>query len=88
MSEVPQEALDLHYNSGGFLPDVGLYRRGDMFYQGTSRSHYLLFGILFIGAVVVALLPWHTRAVVGQVKYWIAGMLLFGGLCDLVGSLV
>ena len=88
LSEIPQQALDLHYNSGGFLPDVGLYRRGDMFYQQTSKSHYWLFGIMVVGAVIVASVPWHTRAVVGELKYWIAGMLVLGGLCDVVGSLV
>lgn len=88
MSEIPQGPLDLHYNSVGFLPDVGLYRRGDMFYQDTSRSHHWLFGIMVVGAVVVALLPWHTRAVVGELKYWIAGMLVFGGLCDIAGGLI
>lgn len=77
MSEIPQEALDLNYNSGGFLPDVGLYRRGDIFYQETSRSHHWLFGIMLVGAVIVALLPWHTRAVMGGLKYWIAGILVF-----------
>jgi hypothetical protein len=88
MSEIPQEPLDLHYNSGGFLPDVGLYRHGDMFYQEISRSHRWLFGIMVICAVIVALLPWHTRAVAGELKYWIAGMLVFGGLCDVAGSLI
>jgi hypothetical protein len=88
MSEIPQEALDLHYNSGGFLPDVGLYQHGDMFYQETSKSHHWLFGIMIVGAVIVALLPWHTRAVVGELKYWIAGMLVFGGFCDVVGGLI
>jgi len=88
MSEIPQEALDLRYNSGGFLPDAGLYRRGDMFYQETSHSHRWLFGILVVVAVIVASLPWHTRAVVGELKYWIAGMLVFGGLCDIVGGLI
>lgn len=88
MSEIPQEALDLHYNSGGFLPDVGLYQRGHMFHQETSKSHYWLFGIMVVGAAIVALLPWHTRAVVGELKYWIAGMLLFGGFCDVAGSLI
>lgn len=88
MSDIPQEPLDLHYNSGGFLPDVGLYRRGDMFYQEMSRSHRWLFGMMVLSAVIVALLPWHTRAVVGEVKYWIAGMLVFGGFCDLAGSLI
>ncbi len=88
MSEIPHQPLDLRYNSRGFLPDVGLYRRGDMFYQETSRSHHWLFGIMVVGTVIVVLLPWHTRAVVGELKYWIAGMLVFGGLCDLVGGLI
>ena len=88
MSEIPQEALDLHYNSSGFLPDVGLYQRGDMFYQEMSKSHHWLFGIMVVGAVIVALLPWHTQAVVGELKYWIAGMLVFGGLCDVAGGLI
>jgi hypothetical protein len=88
MSEIPPEALDLHYNSSGFLPDVGLYQRGDMFYQETSKSHHWLFGIMVLGAVIVALLPWHTRAIVGELKYWIAGMLVFGGLCDVVGGMI
>ncbi len=88
MSEIPQQALDLGYNSSGFLPDVGLYRRGDMFYQGPSRSHHWLFGIVVVAAVVVALLPWQTRAVVGELKYWIAGMFVFGGLCDMLGTFI
>jgi hypothetical protein len=88
MSEIPQEPLDLHHNSGGFLPDVGLYRRGDMYYQETSRSHRWLFAMMVVGAVIVALLPWHTRAVVGELKYWIAGMLVFGALCDIAGGLI
>lgn len=88
MSEIPHEALDLHYNSGGFLPDIGLYRRGDMFCHGPSRSHFWLLGVMLVGALVVALLPWHTTAVVGELKYWIAGMFLFGGLCDIVFHLI
>ncbi len=87
-SDIPREALDLHYNSGGFLPDVGLYRRGDTFCQGPSRSHWWLLGIMLVGALVVALLPWHTKAVVGELKYWIAGMFVLGGLCDIIFSLI
>ncbi|MGA2864949.1 MAG: hypothetical protein ABSF95_10745 [Verrucomicrobiota bacterium] len=88
VSEVPHEALDLHYNSGGFLPDIGLYRHGDMFHHGPSRSHFWLLGVMLVGTVVVALLPWHTKAAVGELKYWIAGMFLFGGLCDIVPHLI
>src|SRR5512133_50575 len=51
-----------------------------------NRSHYWLFGIMLLGAIVVALLPWHKRAAVGE--HWIAGMLLFGGLCDLLGAFI
>jgi hypothetical protein len=87
-SEVPHEAMDLHYNSVGFLPDIGLYRRGDKFYHGPSRSHFWLLGIMLVGTVVVALLPWHTKAAVGELKYWIAGMFLIGGLCDMVPHLI
>lgn len=86
MDEVPHEALDLCYNSGGFFPDIGLYQRGCVFYHAPSRSHFWLFGVLLIGAIVVACLPFHTQAAVGELKYWIAGMLLFGGLCDLFGT--
>ena len=85
---MPHKALDLHYNSAGFLPDIGLYERGEVFCHGPARSHFWMLGILLIAAVVVASLPWHTRAIVGELKYWIAGMLLFGGLCDIVGTLV
>jgi hypothetical protein len=88
MSEIPQEALDLKCNSGGFLPDVGFYQRGDMFYQETSKAHRWMFGIMVVGAAIIALLPWHTRAIVGELKYWIAAMLVFGGLCDVAGSLI
>jgi hypothetical protein len=59
-----------------------------MFHQEASHSHRWLFGIMVVGAVGVALLPWHTRAVVGELKYWIAGMLLLGGFCDVAGSLI
>ena len=86
MSAVPDRALDLNYNSAGFLPDIGLYQRGTIFLHGPSRSHFWLLGILLIAALIIASLPWHTRAMVGELKYWIAGMLLFGGLCDIIGT--
>src|SRR5688572_3700844 len=88
MSEVPEQALDLNYNSSGLLPDIGLYQRGTMFCHGPSRSHFWMAAILVVSALIVAFLPWHTRTVAGELKYWIAGMLLFGGLCDLVGTFV
>ena len=59
-----------------------------MFCHGPSRSHFWLLGVLLTGAVVVALLPWHTKAVVGDLKYWIAGMFLFAGFCDIAGHLI
>lgn len=87
-SEIPQEALDLDYNSGGFLPDVGIYRCGDTFCHGPAHSHWWLLGIMLVGAIVMALLPWHTKAAVGDLKYWIAGMFLVGGICDIVFHLI
>lgn len=86
MNEVPQQALDLRYNSGGFLPDVGVYRHGDIFRQSLSRSHYWLCGSLGLAGIVVALLPWHTRAVVGPLKFWVAGIFWRGGVCVLLGG--
>jgi len=88
MSGIPTQALHLNYNSAGFLPDIGLYQRGSMFLHGPSRSHFWSLGILLIAALIVASLPWHTRAAVGELKYWIAGMLLFGGLCDIIGTFI
>lgn len=87
LNEISREALNLHYNSSGFLPDIGLDRHGEIFCHGPSRSLFWLSGILLVGAVVVAVLPWHTRAVVGELKYWIAGILLFGGICDMTPHL-
>ena len=84
-AEIPCEALDIHYNSSGFLPDIGLHRRGDLFCQESSYSHFWLLGVMLAGAVVMALLPWHTRADVGgELKYWIAGIFVFGGICGVV----
>jgi len=84
-AEIPREALELRYNSSGFLPDIGLHRRGGLFYQESSYSHFWLLGALLVGAVVMALLPWHTRADVGgELKYWIAGIFAFGGICGVV----
>jgi hypothetical protein len=88
VSQVPNDALDLHYNSVGLLPAIGLYRRGDMFCHGPSHSHFWLLGIMLVGTVVVALLPWHTKAAVGELKYWIAAMFLLGGLGDIVPHLI
>ena len=87
-NEIPHDALDLRHNSGGFLPDIGLYRRGEAFRHGPHHSHYWLLGILVTCAVVAALLPWQTSAMVGKVKYWVAGMFLFAGACDIVGLLM
>ena len=87
-NEIPQEALDLQFNSGGFLPDIGIYRRGDTFCHRPAHSHWWLLGIMLVGAIVVALLPWHTKATVGDLKYWVAGMFLLAGICDIVFHLI
>jgi hypothetical protein len=84
-AEIPREALSVHHNSSGFLPQVGLHRRGDLFRQESSYSHFWLSGVLLACAVVLALLPWHTRANVGgELKYWVAGILVFGCVCSVV----
>lgn len=87
-SEIPHEPLDLSYSSGGFLPDIGIYRCGGTFCHRPAHSHWWFFGIMLVGAVVVTLLPWHTKAALGDLKYWVAGMFLMAGICDIVFLLI
>lgn len=83
--EIPRGALNLPYNDGGFLPHVGLHRRGELFYQESSYSHFWLLGVMLAAAIVILLLPWSTMAGVGgKLKYWIAGICVWGGICGFV----
>ena len=82
--DIPHDALNLHYNNIGFLPHVGLHHRNGLFYQESSRSHFWLSGSMLVAALVISLLPWETRAIVGKLKYWVAGGCVWGGICGVV----
>lgn len=87
--EIPREPLAVHHNSGGFLPDISLHQRGEVFYHGVSNSHFWFLGFTSVAALVLALLPWHTKVPVGgELKYWFAGMSVLAGLIDVVGSFI
>jgi hypothetical protein len=83
--EIPQNPLPVHYNNSGFLPHVGLHRRGGIYYQESSHSHRWLFAVMMFAAVVACFLPLREVAIGGtQLKYWIAGGCIWTGLCGFV----
>lgn len=75
-NEIPTEPLEMEYTSFGFVPDVGLHRRGQLFYQQSSYWHLGVSCPFFVAAVVVALVPWDSYA-----KWVWAGFCLWTGAC-------
>jgi len=74
--------LDIRYTSIGFVPHVGLHRRGGLYYQESSYSHLWFLGAMLFAAVAVALLPWQTVALGGlKLKYWISAGCIWTGIC-------
>ena len=73
----------------GFLPHVGLHRRGGIFYQESSYSFFWFCGVMLAAAAVLAVLPWDVDANLGgKLKYWLAGLCVWGGICGLAGFFV
>ena len=70
-SDIPREALDIRYNNSGWMPTVGLHRRNELFFQESSYSHFLLFGVMLAAAVLALLLPCEIRVGLGKFKYWV-----------------
>ena len=81
--DIPREALKLEYNSSGFLPDVGLHRKGELIYQESSYWHLGLGAVILIIAVIISLLHWDTPAAFYgfKLKYLAATFCLFCALC-------
>jgi hypothetical protein len=68
----------------GFLPPIGLHRRGGVFYQESSYSFFWFCGVMLAAAAVLAVLPWDMEADRGgRLKYWLAGFCVWGGICGL-----
>ena len=71
------------------MPFIVLHRRGGVFYQESSYSHFWFFGVMIVVAIVIAALPWDTEANLGgKLKYWLAGFCVWGGICGLAGFFV
>ena len=56
-ADIPHGPIALGYSIGGFLPQVGLHRRGGIFYQESSYSHLWLAFPFLVAGLVVVLLP-------------------------------
>jgi hypothetical protein len=83
--EIPTTPLDLHYNNNGLVPHIGLHRHGKLYVQESSYSAFWLSGIILIVAIVVAALPWETKAVAGtKLKDWVVGGCIFWILCTVL----
>jgi len=68
----------------GFLPPIGLHRRGGVFYQESSYSFLWFFGVMLAAATALALSPWDMDANIGgKLKYWLAGICVWGAICGL-----
>jgi len=68
----------------GFVPPIGLHRRGGVFYQESSYSFLWFFGVMIALAIGLAASPLETDANPGgKLKYWLAGICVWGGICGL-----
>lgn len=78
-TDIPHGPMKLDYVSTGLLPEVGLHRRGHVFYQQSSYWHLWLSIPFPLAAMVIAFLPLdtYTRCV------W-AGFCVFMGICGAV----
>ena len=57
-SDIPHEPMTLGYTGTGFLPEVGLHRRGHLFCQQSSYTHlWLAAPFLDVALVVPFALP-------------------------------
>jgi hypothetical protein len=82
--DIPREALDIRYSNRGSFEHVELHHRNGLYFQESSYSHFWFFGVMLAAAGVALLLPWETRAIVGKLKHWVAGILVWGGICGFV----
>ena len=82
-AEIPHEPMKLDYVNTGFLPEVGLHRRGRVIYQGSSYWHLWLSSPFLFAAVAITFLPLesYTRWV------W-SGFCVFTGICGTVSFFI
>jgi len=87
-TDIPIEPLELNYTNRGFLPHIGLHEKQGVFYQESSYSAFWFMGVMFVIAIIVAVLPWETEGAFGKLKYWVSGGSIWGGLCGLAPYLM
>ncbi len=75
-AEIPHGPMPLGYSLGGFLPQVGIHRRGGVFCQESSRSHLWMAVPFLVAGLVVSFL-----ALSPYPKWVFAGFLFFTGAC-------
>ncbi len=75
-TDIPHGPIELGYTLGGLLPQVGLHRRGQVFYQQSSYWHLGISAPFVIAALVCAFLPLDTYT-----KCVFVGFLLFTAAC-------
>jgi hypothetical protein len=65
-TDIPHGPIQLGYALGGFLPQVGQYRRGRVYCQQSSYWHLWLSGLFLFAAIVPAFLPLNGEVIVSQ----------------------
>jgi hypothetical protein len=75
-TDIPHGPIQLGYSLGGFLPQVALHRRGQVFYQQSSYWHVGVAVPFVLAAAVFCFLPLETYP-----KCVWAGFFLVGGIC-------
>ncbi len=85
-SEIPTSPTPSRVTSSSWFPDVALHRHSNRFVHESSYSQLCFAAVMFIVAVLVCFIPWDERAFLGnglKVKYFIAGGIIWGGMCVL-----
>ncbi|MFA6356243.1 MAG: hypothetical protein WCY23_03945 [Candidatus Omnitrophota bacterium] len=79
---IPKEPLNISSNNFGFLPHIGLHKKGTCFVQESSYSLLWFSGFMVAIAITVIFLPWDTMTSFGiKLKYIVAGGLVWSGIC-------
>jgi hypothetical protein len=82
-SDPSTEPLDLKHNNTGILPCAALHQRNGRFIQEASYSHFVFMFVMLILAGGACFLPLKITTTIGPLKFLIAGMFAWGGICSL-----
>jgi len=83
--DIPTEPLVVNHTSTGFLPDIAIHERDGVLHHESSHSHFVFASLMAILAIIAVLWPTPTPNSFGiDLRYFIAGALLWGGFCGLI----